>query len=196
MACASCNRNKKGNGYIEPKSLDIPPFGANDISVYDSSNGEVRKFNESDFNLDRHRLFLFFPETFTPVCKTEMGNLNDWIDEFDKLGVDVFAATTDPAHAIKNWYEEEETLKNSKYKVLSTYILPARLGITNGGKAKRASVFMTAQGDVVIQEHFMKVGRSIKELHRMMYGYIQDSYCAEGWEDPSNGFLTDDDKED
>lgn len=196
MACASCGRNKRGNGYIQPKSLDVPPFGANDIQVFEPQTNVVRRFSPEDFDNGRHKLFLFFPETFTPVCKTEMGNLNDWIAEFDKLGVDVFGATTDPIHAVKDWYNEEETLKDSNYKVISSYILATRLGIVNGGRAKRASVFMTADGDVVIQEHFLKVGRSIKELHRMMYGYVQDSYCAEGWEDPSDGFLSNDDKKD
>jgi alkyl hydroperoxide reductase subunit AhpC len=189
VPCASCGRNKKGNGYIQPKVFDMPPFSSNDIMVYEPQTGETRRYVESDFPTDRHRLFLFFPETFTPVCATEMGNLNKWIDEFDKLGVDVFGATTDPIHAVKDWYQNEEALSGSKYKVLSTYMLASRLGITNGGRAKRASVFMMKEGDVVVQEHFMKVGRSLKELHRMAYGYVQDSYCAEGWEDPSEGFL-------
>lgn len=190
MACASCGRNKRGHGYIEPKSLDLPPFGATDIMVYDPQTKETRRWVEADFPSNRHKLLLFFPETFTPVCETEMGNLNDWIEKFDELGVDVYAATTDPIAAVKDWYENEEALADSKYKILSTYILPTRLGITYGSRAKRASVIFTAEGDVVVQEHFMKVGRSIKELHRMMYGYTQDSYCAEGWEDPSDGFLS------
>lgn len=189
MSCTSCGRNKKGVGYNQPKVLDIPPFGANDISVYEPTSNLTRKYNSSDFNSNRHKLFLFFPETFTPVCTTEMGNLNFWVEEFDKLNTDVFGATTDPIHAVKDWYETEEALKDSKYKIISTYMLATRLGITNGSRAKRASVFMTKDGDVVIQEHFLKVGRSLKELHRMMYGYIQDSYCAEGWKDPSDGFL-------
>jgi len=120
-----------------------------------------------------------------------MGALNQWVDEFDKLDVDVFGATADPIHAVKDWFESEETLKNPKYKVLSSYILPDRLNIMNNGRSKRASVFITREGDVVVQEHFMKVGRNIKELHRMMHGYTTDSYCAESWEDPSNGFLDD-----
>lgn len=195
MACKTCQRNRKGNGYIEPKSLDVPPFGANDIMFYNPEDGSTRRYKPQDFEEEKHRLYLFFPETFTPVCETEMGNLNDWVEEFAKLGVEVYGATSDPIHAVKDWYETEETLKGSKYKVISSYMLPVRLGITNGGRAKRASVFMTKEGDVVIQEHFLKVGRSLKELHRMMYGYVQDSYCAEGWQDPSDGFLTNDDKE-
>lgn len=195
MACASCGRNKRGDGYTEPKSLDSPPFGATDTMVYEPWSTKVRRFTVEDFDTDRHKLFLFFPETFTPVCQTEMGNLNKWVQEFDKLGVDVFGATTDPIHAVKDWFETEESLQNSKFKVLSTYILASRLNVTNGGKAKRSSVFMMSDGDVVVQEHFMKVGRSIAELHRMAYGYVQGSYCAEGWTSPEDGFLNDNSKE-
>lgn len=147
----------------------------------------------NDWNNERHKLILFFPETFTPVCETEMGALKDWIPAFDKLNVDVFAATTDPIGAVQDWFEHEPYLKGANYPIISSYILPARLGIVHEGKAKRASVFITADGDTVVQEHFLKVGRSIKELHRMMHGYTTDSYCAEGWEDPSDGFLKNDD---
>lgn len=173
-----------------PEAMDFTPLGANDIMVYDS--GSVRKLSKNDWSEDRHKLLLFFPETFTPVCGTEMGALNNWIEEFNKLGVDVFGATADPIHAVKDWYETEEQLANPNYKVISSYIFPTRLNIMNNGRAKRASVFITKNGDVVVQEHFLKVGRSLKELHRMMYAYTTDSYCAEGWEDPSDGFLSND----
>lgn len=191
MACRTCSKNKKSdNGYMQQAAIDWPPFNTVDLKVYDQ--GEVRNLSREEWDNDRHKLLLFFPETFTPVCTTEMGNLNDWIPEFDKLGVDVFAATTDPIHAVKDWYENEEAIKNPKYKVLSTYIMPARIGIMNGGRSKRASVFISKDGDMIIQEHFLKVGRNLKELHRTFYGYTTDSYCAEGWEDPSDGFLTKD----
>lgn len=187
MACASCGRRKRAGGYSEPSAMEFQPMGAADVMVYD--NSDVRKLKAEDWPEDRHKLLLFFPETFTPVCQTEMGALNDWVKEFDKLGVDVFGATADPIHAVKDWYEQEEVLKDPQYKVLSSYILPTRLNIMNNGKVKRASVFITKDGDVLVQEHFLKVGRSLKELHRMMFAYTTDSYCAEGWEDPSDGFL-------
>jgi alkyl hydroperoxide reductase subunit AhpC len=195
MACASCGKNKKSGGYQEYRLLENPPFGATDLQVYDASTGEARRFENEDWPEDKHKLVLFFPATFTPVCETEMGNLNDWVEEFEKLGVVVYGATSDPVHAVKDWYENEEALQGSKYKVLSTYILPLRLNLLSEGRAKRASVFITKDGEVITQEHFMKVGRSLKELHRTFYGYVQDSYCAEGWEDPSDGFLSNDDTE-
>lgn len=190
MACASCMRKKQKEGaYVQLKMVDDPPFAASDIMVYDQ--GEVRKFVSNDWNKDRHKLILFFPETYTPVCETELGALNDWLEPFDKLGVDVFAATTDPIHSVKDWFESDELLQSAKFKVLSSYLLPARLGILNSGRAKRASVFVGTDGDTIIQEHFLKVGRSLKELHRTFFAFTTDSYCGEGWTDPSDGFLSD-----
>lgn len=189
MGCSACNRLKKGNGYIEPSANDHPPLGASDIMIYDSERKETRKFTHVDWPDNYHKLILFFPETNTPACMSEMGALDEWIPEFDKLMVKVYAATTDPIHAIKDWYENDETLSKSKHQVLSSYLLPARLRILNGGRSKRASVFITKENDLVIQEHFLKVGRSLSELHRMYYAYTTDSYCAEGWTNPQDGYL-------
>lgn len=190
MACASCARRKRKGGYTNPEAMDQPPMGANDVMVLDK--GEVRKLNSNDWPEDRHKLILFFPETFTPVCQTELGALNNWVQAFNELGVDVYGATADPIHAVKDWYDEEEALANPQYKVLSSYILPTRLSIMNNGRVKRASVFITKDDEVIIQEHFMKVGRSIAELHRTFYAFTTDSYCGENWRDPSDGFLSHD----
>ena len=187
MACASCGRNKKGNGYIQPESLQFYPFNSNDIQVYDGQ--DVRRLTKDDWAEDRHKLILFIPEANTPVCESELGNLNQWVDEFKKLDCDIFAASTDPIHALKDWIDNEEMLKDPKYKVISTYLLPTRLNIMNNGRAMRASVLITKDSDVVVQQHFMKVGRSLKELHRMLYAYTTGSYCAEGWESPEDGFV-------
>jgi alkyl hydroperoxide reductase subunit AhpC len=187
MACATCGASRKGNGYIEPSALEFPPYKASDIFVLD--NKQVRKLSKEDWSKDRHKLLLFFPEVFTPVCSSEMGALKEWIEPFNELGVDVFAATADPIHAVKDWYEQEEAIRDPNYKIISSYLLTTRLGVLLNGRAKRASVFITSDGDVVVQEHFLKVGRSLAELHRMMYGYTQDSYCAEGWTSPADGFL-------
>lgn len=194
MACANCAKNKAKARLQAPGLLESPPFGAVDIRIYDATDDMVRSLDPvMDWRKDRDKLLLFFPETFTPVCGSEMGALNDWVDEFAKLGMDVYGATTDPVEAVKDWYNGEEALRRSAYKVISSYILPTRLGVVNLNRAKRASVFIMRSGEVVVQEHFANVGRSLAELHRQAYAYSQDSYCGEGWKDPSDGFLKDDD---
>jgi alkyl hydroperoxide reductase subunit AhpC len=187
MACASCT-NKYNSGYIHDTALSFPPYNSADIQVY--QNGEIKQLESSDWSTHRHKLLLFYPETNTPVCATEMGAINDWIEPFNELDCDVFSVTADPIEMVKEWYETNELLIGSNYKALSSYILPSRLGLIHNNRSKRASVFITKDGDVVIQEHFMKVGRSLAELHRMLYGYTTDSYCAEGWHGPEDGFVS------
>lgn len=168
--------------------MNIWPFNANDITVV--TDGEVRKFQESDWDNDKHKLLVFIPEAFTPVCQTELGAINQWYDEFQKLNTELIVVCTDPAGMLLDWVREEPSLKDPKYKIFSSYLLPTRIGVSSNGRAKRASVFVTNENEIVIQEHFFKVGRSFAELHRMMYGFSTDSYCAEGWQSPSDGFLT------
>lgn len=194
MACASCGKNSAFQGTIspvgDPNGVLVAgfPFGANDLRIVDGD--EIRSIDLTlDWKPDRHKLLIFIPQTFTPVCQTELGALNQWYDEFDKLDCDLIAAGTDQASSFKDWYSQEPSLANPKFKTFSSYLLPSRLGIMENGRSKRASVFVTAEGEVVKQECFLKVGRSLSELHRTLFGYTTGSYCAEGWESPADGFL-------
>lgn len=167
---------------------NIYPFSSNDITVV--VDNSIRKFEANDWSNDNHKLLIFIPQAFTPVCQTELGAMNDWYDEFAKLGCELIAVCTDPAGMLLDWQRAELALNNPKYKTFSSYLLPNRLGLLDTGRSKRASVFITKDGEVVKQEHFNKVGRSFAELHRMLYGYTTDSYCSEGWISPGDGFLT------
>ena len=190
MACAACeaNKNRKTAGFVSSLANQYPPYNSTDIAVYDGT--ETRALTQEDWPKDRHKLLLFYPETFTPVCTSEMGAVSEWIEPFNQLSCDVYSVTADDIDRVEQWYKEDEALSVLNYKALSSFLLPQRLGIMNGNTCKRASVFITTEGDVIIHEHFMKVGRSLKELHRTMYAYTTGSYCGEGWTDPSDGFLT------
>ena len=189
MACVNCKKQEqtRGTGYYKLTALSFPPLNSTDIMVYDGQ--EVRILMEQDWPRDRHKLLLFYPETFTPVCTSEMGALNEWLPFFNEQNCDVYSITADPVEMVKDFYDQEETLQGFQYKALSSTVLPTRLGVMNGPRVKRASVFITKDGELLIQEHFMKVGRSLKELHRTIYAYNTDSYCGENWSDPSDGFL-------
>ena len=187
MACSTCANSSKAIQHSTNSSLNSPPYKADDIFVLEDN--KIRRFNSSDWSKNRHKLLLFFPETFTPVCGSEMGSLNKWIPSFTSQDCDVFAVTTDPIHAVQDWYENEEALKDPNYRVLSSYLLTSRLGVMRNGKAKRSNVFISNTGEVVIQEYPSKVGRSFEELHRMIYAYNTGSFCAENWKSPEDGFL-------
>lgn len=213
MACSACNRNRQTKAAISSSTAKAsvaqeqnssyrdfasisrqdllnPPYLANDIKVY--QDGIMRGFIQSrDFPTDKHKLIIFYPKSNTPVCETEMGALEKWRPEFEKLGVHVLAATIDYVPTIKDWFSSEELLQDAKYPVLSSRLLPQRFGLLRSdGSLRRSSVFVMQNGEMVKMEHFDKVGRSLAELHRMAYAYTQDSYCAEGWKSPEDGFLT------
>lgn len=183
MTCTSCDRR---SGQLSAESAPVP-FNANDLLVIDHQ--DVRQLQPDDWPEDKHKLLVFFPEIFTPVCQSELGAINQWAAAFAELNCVIIAACADSALGIKDWYEQEPLLSDLDSLTFSSYLLPARLGLVENGRAKRSSVFVMQDGIVVKQEHFHKVGRSFAELHRMLYGYTTDSYCAEGWTSPEDGFL-------
>lgn len=208
MACSACgNKNKVAStnlvasgatnnesyrtfAQVKRQDLQQYPYGATDLKVY--QDGDMTGFNkEKHFKPNMHKLIIFYPKSNTPVCETEMGALEQWKPKFEELGVQVIAATIDFVPIIKQWFTSEDLLKNATYPVLSSRMLPQRLGLLRSdGSLRRSSVFIMKNGEQVKIEHFEKVGRSLAELHRMAYGYTTDSYCAEGWTSPADGFLT------
>lgn len=192
MACATCEKKHVTQKSLQPELVNTSllshmPLNANDIQVYDGET--TRDFIASDWPKNRHKLILLYPETFTPVCTNEMGSINKWVDEFDKLNCDIYSLTTDPIEDVKSWYESQDELKGAKYLALSSFLFPLRLGLLRQDRTKRASVIITSSGETITHEHFMNVGRSIKELHRTLHAYTTGSYCGSDWEDPSDGFL-------
>jgi peroxiredoxin len=50
---------------------------------------------------------VFFPFAFSGTCTSEVGELQDNLDEFETAGVKLFGISCDPRHALRAWSEEE-----------------------------------------------------------------------------------------
>lgn len=179
MACSACEKRRQARMRVANRNLVTGPLGVSEIDVL--ADGRIKSFESSDWKEERHHLLVLIPEVNTPVCETELGAISDWAPKFDLLDCDITVLGTDSIDAFKTWLETEPMLANPKYSVFSSRVLVERLGLLDGGRPKRASVFITKEGEVVKQEHFHDVGRSFAELHRMLWGYTTGSYCAEGW---------------
>jgi len=59
------------------------------------------------------KVILSHPMDFTPVCSTELIELANLQDEFEKLGVKLITVSTDPLETHKQW---KKTLENIEYK--------------------------------------------------------------------------------
>lgn len=187
MTCKSCQESTESRAAARAQDAALPLL-ASDLQVV--AAGEVRPFEASDWPADKHKLLIFYPEVFTPVCGSELGALNEWLSRFAELDCVVIAATSDPPEAVADWYRREELLNGLACLTFSSYLLPARLALVDRGRAKRASVFVTKDNEIVKQEHFSKVGRSLADLHRQLWAYTQGTYCGEGWTNPADNLST------
>jgi peroxiredoxin len=63
-------------------------------------------------------VFFFYPADFTFVCPTELGDLADNYEEFQKLGVEIYSVSTDTHFTHKAWHDSSETIRKIKFAMI------------------------------------------------------------------------------
>src|SRR5690606_33140547 len=63
-------------------------------------------------------VFFFYPADFTFVCPTELEDLGEHYDMLQKLGVEVYAVSTDTHFSHKAWHDTSEKIGKLKYAFL------------------------------------------------------------------------------
>jgi peroxiredoxin len=77
---------------------------APDFEVPASTGDKVRL---SSYRGDKSVALVFYPFTFTGVCRGELCELRDDLRSFEAAGVQVLAISCDSVHAQRTWAEEE-----------------------------------------------------------------------------------------
>jgi NADH-dependent peroxiredoxin subunit C len=116
-------------------------------------------------------ILFFYPADFTFVCPTELGDVADKYDTFQKMGVEVYSVSTDTHFTHKAWYDASNTIKKIKFPMLAdpTGALTRALGIymDNEGLAQRGTFVINPEGQIkVVEIHDDGVGRNADELLR------------------------------
>lgn len=142
---------------------------------------------------DKWAIFFFYPADFTFVCPTELEDLADNYAELQKLGVEVFAVSTDTHFSHKAWHDSSPAIGKINY-----YMVGDPSGtITNNFEVMRSGVGLADRGtflvdpDGVIQ--FMEItaegiGRNAAELVRKVKAaqYVRNhpgEVCPAKWEE-------------
>ena len=60
----------------------------------------------------------FYPADFTFVCPTELEDLADNYEEFQKLGVEVYSVSTDTHFSHKAWHDSSAAIGKIKYTMI------------------------------------------------------------------------------
>ncbi|MBZ0126159.1 MAG: peroxiredoxin [Rhodocyclaceae bacterium] len=116
-------------------------------------------------------VMFFYPADFTFVCPTELGDMADLYPEFQKLGVEIYAVSTDTHFTHKAWHDTSETIGKIRYPMIGdpTGALTRNFGvmIEEAGLAERGTFLIDPEGRIQIVEiNAGGIGRDASELLR------------------------------
>lgn len=136
-------------------------------------------------------VFVFYPADFTFVCPTELEDLQDHYEEFQKLGVEVFSVSVDSEFVHKAWADASPGIGRIKYTMLAD--IKHELAdffetfSEEEGRAFRGSFVVNPEGKVETAEIYnMGIGRSAAELLRKVQAaqFVEkhgDKVCPAKW---------------
>ncbi|MCM2278424.1 MAG: alkyl hydroperoxide reductase subunit C [Oligoflexia bacterium] len=116
-------------------------------------------------------VLFFYPADFTFVCPTELGDMADRYDQFQKLGVEIYSVSTDTHFVHKAWHDASETIKKIKFPMLAdpTGVLTHAFGvhIEEAGLSYRGTFLIDPEGKIKLAEvNDNSIGRNASELLR------------------------------
>ena len=163
----------------------FPRFALKAVSGLDPKTAFQDVTNESFKG--KWLVVFFYPKDFTFVCPTEIKGFNDLNGQFRDRDAQVLAVSTDNEFVHLAWKQSHNDLKNLAFPMLSDLKreLSQNLGILdeNEGVAQRATFIVDPQG--IIRFAYvtdLNVGRSPKEVLRVLDGLQTDELCPCNWE--------------
>lgn len=146
-------------------NTEIKPFKA---QAY--QNGQFEHVSDDDLK-GKWSVVFFYPADFTFVCPTELGDLADNYAEFQKLGVEIYAVSTDTHFTHKAWHDTSETIGKIQFPMIGdpTGTLTRNFGvmIEEAGLAERGTFVIDPQGKIqIIEINAGGIGRDASELLR------------------------------
>ncbi|MFD2231049.1 alkyl hydroperoxide reductase subunit C [Alkalimarinus sediminis] len=93
-------------------NTQIKPFNATAFK-----NGDFVEVSDADLK-GKWSVFFFYPADFTFVCPTELGDLADNYEEFQKRGVEIYSVSTDTHFSHKAWHDSSDTIGKIQYTMI------------------------------------------------------------------------------
>lgn len=114
---------------------------------------------------------VFYPADFTFVCPTELGDLADHYEEFQKINCEIYSVSTDTHFVHKAWADTSETIRKIQFPMLADPT--AKLSrmfevlIEEEGMALRGTFIINPEGEIKACEiNDNSIGRDARELLR------------------------------
>ncbi|MEN5363816.1 MULTISPECIES: alkyl hydroperoxide reductase subunit C [Brevundimonas] len=165
----------------------IKPFTA---EAY--KNGKFLTVTDADV-AGKWAIFFFYPADFTFVCPTELEDLADHYDAFQKLGVEIYSVSTDTHFSHKAWHDSSPAIGKINYTMLgdpsgqvTNNFDAMRPGV---GLADRSTFLVDPDGVIQFTETTSEgIGRNAAELLRKVKAaqYVRShpgEVCPAKWEE-------------
>ncbi len=138
-------------------------------------------------------VFVFYPADFTFVCPTELEDLAEQYEEFQKIGAEIYSVSTDTHFSHKAWHDTSDAIGKVNYPMIAdpTHQLSRNFEvlIEEEGVALRGTFVINPEGEIKVMEvHDNGIGRVASELLRKVKAaqYIAknpDEVCPAKWEE-------------
>jgi len=164
----------------------VPEFK---MDAYDAKSGHYTTVESKDYE-GKWFVVCFYPADFTFVCPTEIAAMNAKYDEFQELGVEILAVSTDTKFSHKRFVETEPLLKDLKLTIGAdpTGRVSKAFGvmIEEEGIALRGRFLIDPNGVCVAQEvQAPSVGRNVNEFLRQVKAWkhaeATGEVCPANW---------------
>ncbi len=152
---------------------------------------KIQKLHSADYE-GKWQIYFFYPADFTFVCPTELEEMADMYEEFQKEGAEVFSVSTDTPFVHKAWKDQSPSIAKVKFPMVAdpTGEICELFGtyIYDEGISLRGTFIVNPEGELVTMEiHNNDIGRSAKELLRKLKAakFVAEhggQVCPASWE--------------
>jgi peroxiredoxin (alkyl hydroperoxide reductase subunit C) len=116
-------------------------------------------------------ILFFYPADFTFVCPTELGEMADLYETFEKEGAEIVSVSTDTVHVHKAWHDASPTIKKINFPMAAdpAHDLSDLFGvlIEDKGITHRGTFIISPEGVIKgVEITDDAIGRSAKETLR------------------------------
>jgi NADH-dependent peroxiredoxin subunit C len=158
------------------------------IDVYHEE--EFKKIRLSDLK-GRWVVLFFYPADFTFVCPTELFELSEMYQQFQKANVEIISISTDSLATHKDWKSKSKQISSISYPMGSDVDgqLAKKLGVYSEHDhfCYRATIIIDPAGFIRAYDvNSIEIGRSVSELFRKIQALEHvrihpDELCPASW---------------
>jgi len=162
----------------------------NDFQAKAYQNDDIKTVKLSDYK-GKWVVMVFYPADFTFICPTELEELADNYEAFQKLGAEILSVSTDTVFTHKAWHDVSPAIKKIKYPMLAdaSQALSREFGtlIESEGLSLRGTFIIDPDGILkCIEIHDNSIGRSAEELLRKVQAakFVRENkgeVCPANW---------------